>query len=314
LLIKQPFRIFVVTQLINSGFNSSAMKSLYIFILTIFYSLNTFSQNSQHKIKVYLLGTFHFNQTDTLKYDVRDEKHQKSIQKLSDIIAGLAPDKIFIERMPEFEYRNNMDSLYREYCNGKLSRARNEIWQVAARTAKKLNHKRLYQCDQPGRYGMYYSMLEDYGKVNGQLEALEKNNAKGMTVPITSTVDIDSLMYANDLLETLRWWNSKEVQQTSQAHYLNVYPQLGNTNAYTPADVADSTYFMGAELTADWYRRNIIIYSKMISQLDYSEKAIFLIIGNDHIPVIRHCFSDNPYFEVADTEQWLGKSKINHPK
>lgn len=256
------------------------------------------------------MGTFHFNQTDTLKYDVRDEKHQKSIQKLSDIIAGLAPDKIFVERMPEFEFRNNMDSLYREYCKGNLSRARNEIWQVAARTAKKLGHKRLYQCDQPGQYGMYYGMLEEYGKANGQLEALEKNNGKGMTAPVTSTLDLDSLMYQNDLLETIRWWNSKTVQQSSQAHYLNVYPQLGNTNAYTPANVADSTYFMGAELTADWYRRNIIIYSKMISQLDYTEQAIFLIIGNDHIPIIRHCFSENPYFEVVEAEQWLGKSKI----
>jgi hypothetical protein len=45
----------------------------------------------------------------------------------------------------------------------------------------------------------------------------------------------------------------------------------------------------------------------MINQLDYSEKAIFLLIGNDHIPIIRHLFESNPYFEVMDVEKWLGK-------
>ena len=67
---------------------------------------------------------------------------------------------------------------------------------------------------------------------------------------------------------------------------------------------------MGAELTADWYRRNIKIYSKMITQLDYTENAIFLIMGNDHIPIIRHLFESNPYFEVVDTELWLGRTKL----
>ena len=104
----------------------------------------------------------------------------------------------------------------------------------------------------------------------------------------------------------MKWLNSKSVQQSSHAHYINCYPQLGNTNVFH----YDSTYFLGSELTVDWYRRNIKIYSKMIAQLDYSEKAIILIMGNDHIPIIRHLFNSNPYFEVIPTENWLGKTKI----
>jgi hypothetical protein len=48
----------------------------------------------------------------------------------------------------------------------------------------------------------------------------------------------------------------------------------------------------------------------MLAQLSYTENAIFLIIGNDHVPIIRQMFGENPYFEVIDTEKWLGKTNI----
>ena len=52
-------------------------------------------------------------------------------------------------------------------------------------------------------------------------------------------------------------------------------------------------------------RRNIMIYTKMVNQLDYSEEAIFLIMGGDHIPILRNLFRDNPFFEVVPPEAWL---------
>ncbi len=64
------------------------MKNLTILIFSIFtFTFSSFAQTK--KIKVYLLGTFHFNQVDTLLYDINDEKHQKSIENLSNIITGL---------------------------------------------------------------------------------------------------------------------------------------------------------------------------------------------------------------------------------
>lgn len=266
-------------------------------------TVNSFGQ--QRKIKVYLLGTFHFNQVDTLIYDVRKANHQKSIKKLSDIIIGLRPDKVFVERMPEWEHQNRIDSLYQEYRNGNLSRARNEIWQVGGRVAAALKHPHIYQCDQPGMYGFHYEQLANYANTYGQQDKLAYKG-KGMTAPVTSVINNDSLLTNSNLLEYIRWLNSKEVQKSSHAHYINVYPQIGNTNVFH----YDSTYFLGTNLTTDWYRRNILIYAKMIAQLDYNEKAILLIIGNDHIAIIRQMFQENPYFEVVDTEKWLGKTKI----
>ncbi|MBK8141811.1 MAG: hypothetical protein IPK57_13020 [Chitinophagaceae bacterium] len=42
-----------------------------------------------------------------------------------------------------------------------------------------------------------------------------------------------------------------------------------------------------------------------------SIKPLFINeLGKDHIPIIRHLFDSNPYFQVVDTEQWLGKSTM----
>jgi hypothetical protein len=283
------------------------MKKILIISVLSLYSIFGFCQSP--KIKVYILGTFHFNQVDSLEYDVRDDKHQKSIKKLSDIITNLRPEKVFVERMPEWEFENNLDSLYQEYRKGNLSRARNEVWQLGARVATNLNHSKLYSCDQPGLYGYWLGEIDDYTKKHKEEFKLEFKG-KGMTIPHTSVVNIDSLRNNSELLNYMRWWNSNKVQSTSHAHYINVYPQIGNINAYTPAPKIDSTYYMGANLTVDWYRRNILTYSKMLSQLDYTEKAIFLIIGNDHAPIIKQLFRDNPYFELIETDKWLGKTKI----
>ena len=125
----------------------------------------TFSQTKKNKIKVYLLGTFHFTQVDTTINDVRSARNQKSIQQLSDIIYKLSPDKIFIERKPELEYKNHIDSLYQEYRKGNLRKERNEIWQVAGRTANRLNHSHLFQAGNGHKYDIDYARLERWSQV-----------------------------------------------------------------------------------------------------------------------------------------------------
>lgn len=283
------------------------MRRIGLFLVLLFFgSIQVFAQtDNPRKIKVYLLGTFHFAQTEP-SYNVLEEKHQKEINKLNDIIVRLNPDKIFIERMPDFEYQNKMDSLYTAYlAMEKETTNRNEIWQVAFKVGKRLGHKKLYQCDYAGNFGNLYQQVEEYAGSHNQEKYLEYKG-KGTTMPLTVKANENSLRHTVSLLEYLKWLNSKEVQSSSHAHYINVYPQIGNTDVYK----YNKDYLLGTQLTADWYRRNINIYSLMINQLDYNEDSIFLIMGNDHIPIIRNLFESNPYFEVVDTQKWLGKTKI----
>ncbi|MFT3824773.1 MAG: DUF5694 domain-containing protein [Chitinophagaceae bacterium] len=261
-----------------------------------------YAQAQQKKIKVLLVGTFHFAQTDTLKYDIMTPKRQQEVLKMVSRLEKFRPDKIFIEQNPEFEYVNKRDSLYQAYLNGTFKLRRNEIYQVAFRMGKDLGHKTIYQCDHPGSWGFFYTTAEKYARTHDQQSLLDYT-APGTTMPETKRETKDSLRNALTLQQYLRWMNGKTVQSTTIASYLNVFVRLGNTDVFPKT--YDSTYFAGVKLVGDWYRRNIWIYTKILAQIDYSEKSLFLIIGNDHVPVLKHLFESNPYFEVVNTLDWL---------
>lgn len=276
------------------------MKHITLLILCLSF-INCKGQNAPtNKIKVYLLGTFHFSQTDST-YNVLDEKHQKSLERLCKVITSQNPDKVFIERQPEFEFRNKYDSLFTAYvANGKL-RSRNEVYQVGFRLAKMLNHSKIYQCDNPGQYGLYYSQALKYAKENNQMGFLNAT-AKGTVMREDDLVNEDSLMHNSSLFDYIKWINSDEVMTTLHASYVANDPLVGSKDFYNYDD--DDT-LIGAEITADWYRRNIMIYTKMINQLSFDEQSIFLIMGGDHIPILKHLFESNSHFEVVGVEDWL---------
>lgn len=282
------------------------MKNCIVFVLLLSFMVScqqkkeVSTQNSTKKIKVYLLGTFHFAQTDST-YNVLDAKHQQSIQELCDIIVKQKPDKVFIERQPEFEFRNKYDSLFKAYIANDVLPYRNELYQVGFRVAKQLKHPKVYQCDHPGQYGYYFSAALKYAKKNDQMGIIN-STAKHTVLREDERVDEDSIQKNSSLLDYIKWINSEAVMQTSHASYIVNDPQVGSTDYYNYDD--DDT-LLGAEVTADWYRRNIMIYTKMINQLSYNEDTIFLIIGADHVPILEYLFTANPYFEVVKTSSWL---------
>ena len=285
-MINRIFSICLLSVLILSGKTYAQNNPLYA--------------NPTKKIKVYLLGTFHFAQTDET-YNVLDEKHQKSIEELCDLVVKQKPNKIFVERQPEYEFKNKVNRLFEKYVENDSLLYKNEIFQVGFRIAKKLGHPKIYQCDHPGMYGRYHKMSLEYAKSNNQLDILNAQ-APGTTMRQDDLVNEDSMMYNNSLLDYMRWINSDEVMNTLHANYITTYSQIGSTDYYNYDD--DDT-LIGAELIADWYKRNIMIYSKIINQLDYTENGILLLMGGDHIPIIRNLFRDNPFFEVVEVKNWL---------
>jgi len=259
-------------------------------------------ETNSKKIKVYLLGSFHFAQTDST-YNVLDKKHQKSIDQLCKIAVSNNPNKVFVERQPEFESSNRLDSLYKIYQGLKRPlRAKNEIYQVGFRIAKMLNHTKVYQCDHPGRYGSLHSAATEYAENNNQKDILDRKSL-GTMQRYDFSVNEDSIMQNSTLLEYIQWINSDQVMNSSHASYVTNYPLIGSTDFYNYDD--DNT-LIGADVITDWYRRNILIYTKMINQVDYvNDQAILLLMGADHIPILNYLFTTNPFFEVVPASEWL---------
>ncbi len=86
------------------------MKKSAVLIVVYLLTINClFAQNrKESKISVLLFGTFHFAQTGA-DDDMLSEKRQKEITELVNKLYKFKPDKIFIERNPEFEYTNKIN-------------------------------------------------------------------------------------------------------------------------------------------------------------------------------------------------------------
>lgn len=276
-----------------------------VYLLTI--SCLTAQNKKESKTEVILLGTFHFAQTGA-DDDMLSAKRQKEIAEVVNKLYKFKPDKIFIERNPEFEYVNKIDEKYQNYLDGKFQLSANEMYQLGFRVAKMLGHKKLYQADHPGSYGNFYARVEDYAGKNGQTDIL-RADAVGATKPLYWKSDEDAARKQKTVLEFLRYLNSTEYQMLDQAHYVSTFPRIGDTKPPTSAEDKKNwdVYFVGAELLADWYKRNIKIYSKILTELDYKEERILIIFGNGHVPTLRHLFESNPAFKVEDTNKWLKK-------
>lgn len=283
------------------------MKKFVLLIAVFLLPLNCLLAQSkkESKISVLLFGTFHFAQTGA-DDDMMSEKRQKEITELVNKLYKFKPNKIFIERNPEFEYTNKLDEKYENYLNGKFELSANEIYQLGFRLAKMLGHKKVYQADHPGRYVTLYATAEKYADKNGQTEIL-RADAVGTTKPLYWKNDEAAVRKQKTVLEFIRYINSEEYQKLDQAHYVSTLPRIGDTKPPTSAEDKkdDEVYFAGAEVLADWYRRNIKIYSKVLTQLDYKEERILIIYGNGHIPILRHLFESNPAFKVENTNKWL---------
>ena len=243
------------------------MKKSAVLIVVYLLAINClFAQNrKESKISVLLFGTFHFAQTGA-DDDMLSEKRQKEITELVNKLYKFKPDKIFIERNPEFEYTNKIDEKYQDYLDGKFQLSANEIYQLGFRLAKMLGHKKVYQADHPGRYVTIYATAEDYANKNGQADIL-RADAIGTTKPLYWTTDEPAIRKQKTVLEFIRYINSEEYQKLDQAHYVSTFPRIGDTKPPTSAEDKkdDAVYFVGAELLADWYKRNIKILSKVLT-------------------------------------------------
>jgi len=295
---------------------------LFVLFVVLVHGIECSGQESGEKAttpaqrtQVMVFGTFHFNQVEPAG-EMLSEKRQKEISELLDVLETFKPDKIFVERNPEFEYVNKVGKLYKKHLRGELKLSANEIYQVGFRLGKRLGHKEIFQADHPGRYGMYNSKVRAYAKKHGQTRILD-GKAPATTLGLYRTQNKGELLEKKTVIEYLRFLNSKEYEQADHGWYISTLPRIGDTKPHASEDDEknyEEEYFIGAAMLTDWYRRNIMIYSKVLNQLDFKEERILVIFGAGHSSTLKHLFQSNPHFELVDTHAWLTPEKNSDPQ
>jgi uncharacterized protein DUF5694 len=262
-----------------------ARATIAALILLSVSSLPAISQQStpekpaaRPRAEVLVLGVYHMANPgrDIVNMhadDVLAPKRQAEIAQLIAVLKKYQPTKIAVERDPG-DSRISRD--YPDYLAGKHELTRNEIEQIGFRLAKELGHKTVYAADADGEFP--YPRLVDYAKAHSRTTELDAVMAEiGESVRATS-----AYLASHTVLETLLYLNSDD----HVAEDVGLY--------YRQAHLGEPWNWAGADLLADWFRRNIRIYSNVAQLAESPNDRVLVIFGYGHLGWLQHDFASDP--------------------
>lgn len=252
---------------------------------------------AQEKVKVILLGTYHFNNpgNDMIKQKDRNilsKENQQDLEEITDKIKASVykPDQIFVES--NFNKKNELNANYQSYLKDQYHKftdtikkerlkryyTEGETFQFGYRLAKKLEHKELYPID--SLLEMRFDILlkevnsnpalkEEFSNINASLsdKCLEKSNLSDIFLCINEKSNLDK--------------------------------NIGFYISFANKVIINKDYF-GSNLVTDWYKRNLIMYANIQNQLKPSTKTILVLVGSGHAAILRQFFEVDKNFELVD--------------
>jgi hypothetical protein len=230
------------------------------------------------RAEVLVLGTYHMNNPgrdifNTQADDVLAPKRQAEIAQVIAALKTFNPTKIAVERTAG-DTRIQKD--YAAYLAGTHELTRNEIEQLGFRLAKELGHKNVYAVDADGEFP--FPRLVKYAKATGRSAELD-----ALMAEIGEIVKAQNAYLASHtILETLLRMNADE----------KVARDLSFD--YRQAALGEPWDWAGADLLADWYRRNVRIYSNVMNLVESPNERILVIYGSGHLAWLQHAFGSNP--------------------
>lgn len=270
-------------------------------LTALFLTLAAFSYGQAKKVKVLLIGTFHFNNpgSDAVKekdYDILSAESQKELEWMAERIKSFRPSQVFVEW--EYDQQRELDSLYRLYLDGQYfssldKQARHyryysqgEIFQLAFRVSRKADIRKVTAIDYEDAVFPYDSMMTAIRSA-GQTRLLDWNKQYNEVSAANSARD-------KSLTQKLLRLNSKEERRDNRSWYLSFASRAGN----------DKT-FVGAYLTSEWYRRNLYMYSLVQKNITPDDDRIVVLLGAGHISLIEQFVKDDDRFELVELRDVL---------
>ena len=203
--------------------------------------------------------------------DVLAQKRQAEIAQLVEVLKAFHPTKIAVEADGDAVPRR-----YAEYLAGKHELTRDETEQIGFRLAKDLGHKTLYPADADGEFP--YQRLVNYAKGSGRSKELDT-----LMGEIGGMVKAQNqYLVSHTVLETLLYMNADDKVAEDVGFY------------YRQAHLGEPYDWAGADLVADWFRRNMRIYGNVVQLIDSPSERVLVIFGAGHLGWLRHDFASDP--------------------
>jgi len=248
-------------------------RLLCIFALT----LSAAAQQPQ-RAEVLVLGVYHMNNPgrDVFNMQVDDvlaPKRQAEIAQVIEALKRFNPTKIAVEADV---YSDRRPKEYADYLNGKHELTRNEIEQLGFRLGKELGHKTVYPVDVDGDFP--WQRFVNYAKGSGRTKEID-----ALMGEIGAMVKAqNAYLGSHTILETLLYMNADAKVAADVGSY------------YRQAEIGEPGDWAGADLVADWFRRNVRIYSNVMKLVASPNERVLVIYGAGHLGWLQHDFASNP--------------------
>jgi hypothetical protein len=247
-------------------------------------------QANDDRIMVLLLASYHManpglDRFNLMADDVTMPKRQEEIQELVKRLAAFKPSKIAVESpFSDSAAAKN----YQQYLQGERELKRNEGEQIGFRLAKLLGHAQVYPID--------VSLKLDDSKLGGLIAADPKLQARMGELQQfgqAAMAQMSKWLSEETISEMLYQMNRPEM--LAQAHWPYVW---------IIAPIAQGDNYGGADMVADWYKRNLRIFAN-INRIAEPGDRILIIYGQGHIPILRELVGASPRFCRVDPLPYL---------
>src|SRR5215471_8025859 len=236
---------------------------------------------SPARAEILILGSYHManpgHDIHNLRADdVLAPARQQQLIELLEVLKRFHPTKIAIESDPD----GQRPAQYQAYLAGTYTLTRNEIDQVGFRLAKELGLKAIYPVDADGDFP--YERLVNWAKANGRGPRFDSLDARLQA----RAQAVNDYLQSHTILQMLEVVNA----DSSVAADMGVY--------FTWLPYGDRWDDAGADLLADWYRRNIHIYRNLVSLIESPNERILVLYGFGHLGWLRQDAASDPSVRV----------------
>jgi hypothetical protein len=245
---------------------------------------------AQQRPQVMILGTYHMNNPG-LDYanlqadDVLAERRQAEIAAVTQALAEFRPTRIAVEVTPAQD--SVLNASYRAYLAGTRPLTRNEHEQIGFRLARQLGHARLYPVD--WKLDLDIGAVMGFAAQNGQADVAQRLGAEIQALMARMQREMGALTVG----EILRRANAPAADSL-HGNYL-VMATIGRDSAY-----------VGADMVADWYSRNLHIFAN-IARIATPGERVLVIIGSGHGTLLREFIAQSPDLELVAVEEYFAR-------
>ncbi|HWW61863.1 MAG TPA: DUF5694 domain-containing protein, partial [Thermoanaerobaculia bacterium] len=124
--------------------------------------------------------------------------------------------------------------------------------------------------------------LAKYAKATDRAKELDALFAD-VTAMVKAT---NTYLASHTVLETLVYMNSDAKVAEDVGYY------------YRQAELGEPYDWAGADLVAEWFRRNMRIYTNIVRIIDSPNDRVLVIYGSGHLGWLRNAFMANPRFRL----------------